>query len=987
MKNIYLLCAMLASTVMMGQTKEYMAFQRTSPDHKYKFSEVFGDPAKARFYKLDNGLTVILAENHLEPQIMALIATKAGSKNDPADHTGLAHYLEHMLFKGTDKFGTKDYAKEKVELDRIDELYELYGKTTDEAERKAIYHRIDSVSNVASKYAVANEYDKMMSDIGSRMTNAFTSFENTTYMESFPSNNLEKYLKVQQERFRNPVLRLFHTELEAVYEEKNISLDNGDEKIFEAMFGSLFKKHPYGTQTTIGTIEHLKNPSLKEIRNYYNKYYVAGNMAIILAGDLDPDATIAMVEKYFGNMPAKNAPGFAFQAEDDVDTTTKITVYSPDEEKVAIGYRLPGALEKEAPIANLVSSILYNGKSGLIDKDLVIDQKILEGYAFTYLLKDHGIFWMQGKPKDGQSLDQVKDLFLEEINKLKRGEFDTTIIQGTVNNMKLDLIRGTEKATNTAFLLHESFVTGRPWVDFLNDLNVMSKITKADIMRFAAKWFQNNYTVIYKKTGNSDVPKVVKPEIHPVELNRDAQSDFLKSIVEAPVSEIQPRFLDFDKDVQKSTLKKGIPLWYVPNQQNQLFSVYYKYDYGTNANPKLDLAMNYLNYIGSTTRSNSQINKELYNLGLNWGVSVGQEEMNIYLTGLEENFDKGIEIIEDLLNNPKPDKAALAKLINNQIKARQDNLLNKETILYSGLQNYLKYGAKNPFNSTLTNAQLRQITAEELVAIIKANAGLEHRIMYYGARPLNDLTKSMAARHKTTSMLKPAPKGMEFTPAPSPENTVYFVDYDMVQADINYKANEEKYDPKLETMARAFNEYYGGGMASIVFQDIRESRALAYSAYSRFGVPNKKNKPFDATFYVGTQADKFNDAMEAINNLLHNMPELTKSWDLCKKAILTEIQTQRINKEGILFAYETALNKGLNYDIRKDIYKNIGSVTMAELKAFHENHFKNQKWNIGVMGSKDKIKVEELKKYGNVKVLTLKDIFGYDEKDFPLIKP
>ncbi len=987
MKNIYLFFAMLASTVMMGQNTQYMAFERTSPDHKYKFTEVFGDPAKARFYKLSNGLTVILAENHLEPQIMALIATKAGSKNDPADHTGLAHYLEHMLFKGTDKFGTMDYGKEKVELDRIDELYELYGKTTDEAERKAIYHRIDSVSNVASKYAIANEYDKMMSDIGSRMTNAFTSFENTTYMESFPSNNLEKYLKVQQERFRNPVLRLFHTELEAVYEEKNISLDNGDEKIFESMFASLFKKHPYGTQTTIGTIEHLKNPSLKEIRNYYNKYYVAGNMAIILAGDLDPDETIELVERYFGNMPAKKAPDFAFQSEDDVDTVSKITVFSPDEEKVAIGYRFPAASEKEAPIANLISSILFNGKSGLIDNDLVIDQKILEGYAFTYLLKDHGIFWMQGKPKDGQSLDQVKDLFLSEIQKLKRGEFDTTIIQGTVNNMKLDLIRKTEKATNTAFLLHEAFVTGRPWVDYLNDMNVMAKITKADIMRFAALWFQNNYTVIYKKTGNSDVPKVDKPEIHPVELNRDAQSDFLKTVLETTVSPIQPRFLDFDKDVQKATLKKGIPIWYVPNQQNQLFNIYYKYNYGTNANPKLELAMDYLNYIGSTTKSNEEINKELYNLGLNWGVNVGQEEMYIYLTGLEDNFDKGVAIIEDLLNNPKPDRAALVKLIDNQIKTRQDNLLNKETILYGGLQSYLKYGANNPFNSILTNAQLRQITAEELIAIIKGNLGIEHKIMYCGARPLSNLTKSLDAAHKTAAMLKPAPKGKDFVPAPSPQNTVYFVNYDMVQADINFKANEEKYDPKLETMASAFNEYFGGGMASVVFQDIRESRALAYSAYSRFGVPNKKEKNFDATFYVGTQADKFKDAMGAINNLLQNMPQLSKSWDMGKKAILTDIQTQRINKEGILFAYETAVNKGLNYDIRKDIYKNINSVTLEDLKKFHADHFKNQKWNIGVMGSKDKIKADDLKKYGNVKVLTLKDIFGYDEKDFPKAKP
>lgn len=987
MRLKFLLFCFLVSGGVFAQKSGYMAFMRTSPDHKYQFNEVYGDPAKARVYTLKNGLTVILAENHLEPRIMALITTKAGSKNDPADHTGLAHYLEHMLFKGTDKFGTMDYAKEKVELDKIDALYEVYGQTTDEAARSQIYHQIDSVSNVASRYAIANEYDKMMADIGSKMTNAFTSFENTTYMENFPSNNLEKYLIIQKERFRNPVLRLFHTELEAVYEEKNISLDNGDNKIFEAMFASLFKKHPYGTQTTIGTIEHLKNPSLKEIRNYYHKYYVAGNMAIILAGDLDPDKTIELVDKYFGDMTALKAPPFTFQAENPVDSVTKITLYTPDEEKVAIGFRMPSALDSNAVMANLVSSILYNGKSGLIDKYLVNEQKMLEGYAFTYLLKDHGVCWLQGRPKDGQTLDQVKDLFLEQIKKLKTGDFDTSIITGTINNMKLSLIQQTEKATSTAFLLHESFVIGRPWVDYLNDMNVMAKITKKDIMRFAAMYFQDNYTVIYKKTGENDVPKVVKPEIHPVELNRDAQSPFLKNMLAMKTTPIEPKFLDYDKDIVKSTLVKGVPIWYVPNNINELFNIYYTYDYGTTANPKLGLAMDYLKYIGTTTKSNAEINKQLYNLGLDWGVQVSEDEMNIYMSGLEENFDIGIGIIEDLLNNPKADQVALNKMIDNIIKGRQDNLLNKDIIMQGALQNYLKYGPKNPFNTILSNEQLKKVTAEELIRIIKGNKKIQHRIMYCGARPLDKLTGTLRKSHKLAPALVPAPAGKDFVPLKKDRNTVYFVDYDMVQADINFKSTEEKYNPAIETVSRAFNEYYGGGMASVVFQDIRESRALAYSAYSNISIPSKKDKPLIATFYVGTQADKFNDAMQAINNLLNKMPILDKSWEFSKNAIITGIQTQRINKSGILFSYEGALKKGLDHDVRRDIYNNIQTMTLDDVSKFHRDHFSNQKWNIGIMGSKDKVKMDDLKKYGDVKVLSLKDLFGYDESNFSPAKP
>ena len=182
----------------------------------YTYKYVTGDPMKARFYKLQNGLTVILSPTSKEPRMHFYIATKAGSKTDPADHTGLAHYLEHMMFKGTQNYGSLDWSKEKPWLDKIDALYEEYNHTKDEAKRKEIYRRIDSTSGVAAKFAIANEYDKMMSSIGAKGTNAFTSNEETVYTEDIPSNAVDKFLKIQAERFKDPVFRIFHTELEAV---------------------------------------------------------------------------------------------------------------------------------------------------------------------------------------------------------------------------------------------------------------------------------------------------------------------------------------------------------------------------------------------------------------------------------------------------------------------------------------------------------------------------------------------------------------------------------------------------------------------------------------------------------------------------------------------------------------------------------------------------------------------------------------------------
>jgi predicted Zn-dependent peptidase len=244
---------------------------KTFTEDGYTYSIVNGDPTETRIYKLANGLTVYLSVYKDKPQIYTLIPIKAGSKHDPKTNTGLAHYLEHMVFKGTSKIGTQDFGKEKLLLDSIENMFNRYIKIKDTTKRKELYKKIDKVSYEASKYCFANEYDKLISVIGGQGTNAFTSNEQTVYLNSIPSNQLEKWLEIERERFSMLVPRLFHTELEAVYEEKNISLDSDFDRMFEAAMASLFKNHSYGTQTTIGTIEHLKNPSLKAIHEILNR--------------------------------------------------------------------------------------------------------------------------------------------------------------------------------------------------------------------------------------------------------------------------------------------------------------------------------------------------------------------------------------------------------------------------------------------------------------------------------------------------------------------------------------------------------------------------------------------------------------------------------------------------------------------------------------------------------------------------------------------
>ncbi len=942
----------------------------------YTYKYVTNDPAKARFYTLKNGLTVILSPTNKDPRIQAYVAIKAGSKTDPATNTGLAHYLEHMLFKGTDKYGSLDWSKEKVELEKIDALYEQYNSTKDEVQRKAIYKKIDSVSGVAAKYAIANEYDKMMSAMGAQGTNAFTSFEQTVYTDDVPSASLDKYLAVQAERFRNPTLRIFHTELEAVYEEKNRTLDNDGRKVSETLFSNLFQKHNYGLQTTIGTVEHLKNPSLIEIRKYFNKYYVPNNMGIILSGDFNPDEVIAKVDKAFSYMQPKPFDKYTFQPEDAITAPIVKEIVGPDAENLTIGYRLPGNKDKDALLADLVGQILTNGRAGLLDLNLVKKQKLLRASAFTYSLIDYGILYLSAAPTSGQSLEDVKALVLNEIENLKKGNFDDQLITSIINNIKKNKIYETEKYGDRASVLMDAFTSELDWRDQVAYVNDLSKIKKEDIVAFANKYFGDNYVAVLKRKGESPATvKIEKPSITPVETNPDKQSAFVKTINEMPATAAKPVFLDYKKDIQKSKLGKAEVL-YVPNKDNDIFRLSYRYKIGSLNDKKQSLASQYIQFLGTDKMTAEEISKAFYKIACSFNVSTGEEYTTVNIEGLQENFENAVKLYEEVVNNVKADDKALAALKARLNKARKDAKANKGAIL-QGLTSYALYGSENKFNNVLTNEELNAVTAQELVDRIKNLNNYEQTVIYYGPTPVYNVVSQLKTLHQVPANFAVAAPAKTFKQEVPAKNQVLFADYDMVQAETRWIRNTETYNPEKTTMVNVFNNYFGGGMGSLVFQTIRESKALAYSTYGYYVQPQKKDQDYYLLGYVGSQADKFNDATVAMNELLTKMPELPKNLELAKNQVKKDIQTERITQDGIIYNYLNAKNLGLNDDIRKKMYETVDKITMADVKKFHQNYFSGKPYTYAIVASEKRVSMDDMKKLGEVKKLSLEEIFGY----------
>lgn len=965
--------AVLVSVVAFAQN-QFQWKEASSGGYTYKY--VTNDPAKARFYTLKNGLTVILSPTNKDPRIQAYVAIKAGSKTDPATNTGLAHYLEHMLFKGTDKYGSLDWSKEKVELEKIDALYEQYNSTKDEVQRKAIYKKIDSVSGVAAKYAIANEYDKMMSAMGAQGTNAFTSFEQTVYTDDVPSASLDKYLAVQAERFRNPVLRIFHTELEAVYEEKNRTLDNDGRKVSETLFSNLFQKHNYGLQTTIGTVEHLKNPSLIEIRKYFNKYYVPNNMGIILSGDFNPDEVIAKVDKAFSYMQPKPFDKYTFQPEDAITAPIVKEIVGPDAENLTIGYRLPGNKDKDALLADLVGQILTNGRAGLLDLNLVKKQKLLRASAFTYSLIDYGILYLSAAPTSGQSLEDVKALVLNEIENLKKGNFDDQLITSIINNIKKNKIYETEKYGDRASVLMDAFTSELDWRDQVAYVNDLSKIKKEDIVAFANKYFGDNYVAVLKRKGESPATvKIEKPSITPVETNPDKQSSFVKTINEMPATAAKPVFLDYKKDIQKSKLGKAEVL-YVPNKDNDIFRLSYRYKIGSLNDKKQGLASQYIQFLGTDKMTAEEISKAFYKIACSFNVSTGEEYTTVSIEGLQENFENAVKLYEEVVNNVKADEKALAALKARLNKARKDAKANKGAIL-QGLTSYALYGSENKFNNVLTNEELNAVTAQELVDRIKNLNNYEQTVIYYGPTPVYNVVSQLKTLHQVPANFAVAAPAKTFKQEVPAKNQVLFADYDMVQAETRWIRNTETYNPEKTTMVNVFNNYFGGGMGSLVFQTIRESKALAYSTYGYYVQPQKKDQDYYLLGYVGSQADKFNDATVAMNELLTKMPELPKNLELVKNQVKKDIQTERITQDGIIYNYLNAKNLGLTDDIRKKMYETVDKITMADVKKFHQNYFSGKPYTYAIVASEKRVSMDDMKKLGEVKKLSLEEIFGY----------
>lgn len=980
---------LILSGALLGATTLFTACQNVTPSASTtsQVKDVLSEPlpndtTQTTIHRLSNGLTVYLSPNTRTPRIQTYIAFNVGSKNDPEQFTGLAHYMEHLLFKGSDEFGTIDYAKEKPLIDKIAQLFDAHRQETDPAKKAEIYKEIDRLSVEAAAFAIPNEYDKLCSLIGATGTNAYTSFDQTVYINDIPANQLENWLYIETSRLRNPVFRQFHTELETVYEEKNISLDKDSRKMLQAMMETLFPNHPYGSHPVLGTMEDLKNPSINAVQDFYDKYYIPANMALCLSGDFDKADVLAKLEASLGTLPAQRhevmatvmpieRPAFTPLAEN-----KEVTVKGREAAMTWLGFPLKGAEDvKTTDLLLMCDMILTNGQAGLIDLNLNQKQRLLQAFSSPLTLQERSVLMMGGLPIEGQTLQDVRDLLLAQLDHLKSGNFADWLPAAVVTDLRLRTLQELQTNKGRTSLMTDAFIYGLDWQAVIARLDRLEKLTKEEITAFARENFVNYVTIYKEQDPNLEKFSMQKPEISQIPINRQASSAFLKRVAKRQVEPMKPVFVDFHSAV-KRTAFNGLDLRTVENEENELFSLQLSFHGGQQHDLLNPLTGDLFSFFSTPEYSSQGIKEALYRIGCQINVGTDKDTYSINISGLTSHLPEVLALLNRIVANPQLDDNDLNRLKARIMQARKDERSNRKTIFWQAAFKFARFGEINGFTARLSDQQLATVTTQQVIDRFKAILQSPKRISYYGPESAEQLTDELNVLNWLKTGHSEPIKQFAFNEVQIDQPGIYFINYPIQQADILFLASQEKFNPDNQVQRVMFNEYFGGNMSSPVFQQIREARGLAYTTFSGYSTPSEKDKRHWFYAYLGTQADKMPEAIDAMFELIHEFPASPVHFNNTVQAMKSQLEASRTLPEQWLAKLDSYEKLGIKQNPSETLYQGLDALTMDELQAFHKEKVASRPYQIWILGDRERLDLDALKAYGPIHELTLEQIFG-----------
>lgn len=934
---------------------------------------------KVKEYRLENGLTVWLNEDHSQPKVFGAVVVKAGAKDCP--DTGIAHYFEHMMFKGTDRIGTLDYESEKVLLDSIAMKYDELAMTEDTAARARLQKEINELSIRSSEYVIPNEFNRLINRFGGSGLNAATSYDATIYFNTFSPQYMVQWAEINSERLINPVFRLFQSELETVYEEKNMYGDFIGGQVMDTLMARYFGPHPYA-YPIIGSTKNLKNPRLTEMHKFFEDYYVASNMALILSGDFDAQQVMPILEKAFSRIRSGNAPKQEkvmlppFNGRE----TMKVKFPIPFIKAMGLGFRGVSANHEDQVALNIAVNLLNNANgTGYLDK-LMVEHKLMGALAINESMNEAGILAVAIMPKLLiQSYSSAEKMVWDEINRVKNGDFSDEMFNSLKLEQKRQYASSLENIDSRATIMMNLFSQGKSWNDYLNEVARIESITKEDVVRVAQKYFSNNYLCVTKSTGKYPKDNLPKPAFSPVvPRNADASSSYAKQLEKIPEQQVAPRIIDFEKDVKTSKLTPLVTLYTTPNPLNDIFTLNISYGIGALEQPELMQLTNYLQLLGTESLSFEQFRSRLQSIGSTLAFDVTPDAFVMKVTGFDNHIDETMELVGDFIRHAKADDKKLRQIVDDA-KVSEKAFFKSGDNVASALLEQVKYGDQSRYLRKLSLSQIKKLKGKDMLAIYDKVRSVQCDLHYCGTLPVEKVIGTIRQHLplERTTVASNSPYYRELKQYDRP--TVFFIDMpDMAQSIVYGYVKGDSVDDKASRHAsQLFSVYFGGDMSSLMFQEIREFRSFAYRTSGRYQLPNHAHKGTAGSFtaMLSTQSDKTLDALGVLDSLIREMPLKPERMEAVKQTLVNRINNDYPPFRNLSEKVASARMEGFDRDPAEEFLRDIATMDMQDISRFYQEQISGRPVVYVITGNRKHIDMKKLAEYGTIIKVKKKGIY------------
>lgn len=934
---------------------------------------------KVKEYRLENGLTVWLNEDHSQPKVFGAVVVKAGAKDCP--DTGIAHYFEHMMFKGTDRIGTLDYESEKVLLDSIAMKYDELAMTEDTAARARLQKEINELSIRSSEYVIPNEFNRLINRFGGSGLNAATSYDATIYFNTFSPQYMVQWAEINSERLINPVFRFFQSELETVYEEKNMYGDFIGGQVMDTLMARYFGPHPYA-YPIIGSTKNLKNPRLTEMHKFFEDYYVASNMALILSGDFDAQQVMPILEKAFSRIRSGNAPKQEkvmlppFNGRE----TMKVKFPIPFIKAMGLGFRGVSANHEDQVALNIAVNLLNNANgTGYLDK-LMVEHKLMGALAINESMNEAGILAVAIMPKLLiQSYSSAEKMVWDEINRVKNGDFSDEMFNSLKLEQKRQYASSLENIDSRATIMMNLFSQGKSWNDYLNEVARIESITKEDVVRVAQKYFSNNYLCVTKSTGKYPKDNLPKPAFSPVvPRNADASSSYAKQLEKIPEQQVAPRIIDFEKDVKTSKLTPLVTLYTTPNPLNDIFTLNISYGIGALEQPELMQLTNYLQLLGTESLSFEQFRSRLQSIGSTLAFDVTPDAFVMKVTGFDNHIDETMELVGDFIRHAKADDKKLRQIVDDA-KVSEKAFFKSGDNVASALLEQVKYGDQSRYLRKLSLSQIKKLKGKDMLAIYDKVRSVQCDLHYCGTLPVEKVIGTIRQHLplERTTVASNSPYYRELKQYDRP--TVFFIDMpDMAQSIVYGYVKGDPVDDKASRHAsQLFSVYFGGDMSSLMFQEIREFRSFAYRTSGRYQLPNHAHKGTAGSFtaMLSTQSDKTLDALGVLDSLIREMPLKPERMEAVKQTLVNRINNDYPPFRNLSEKVASARMEGFDRDPAEEFLRDIATMDMQDISRFYQEQISGRPVVYVITGNRKHIDMKKLAEYGTIIKVKKKGIY------------